>query len=103
MAVSVELFRVAVIVTEVVAVTVPAVAVKVADRFVPVTVTVAGTVRSVLLLATEITEPPTGDGWLRVSVQVVDCPDVKVVSAQVSAVNCGADTGNVTILLTKAF
>ncbi len=67
-------FALAVTVTAVLVVTVPAVAVKVADELPAATVTEVGTVRATLLSDKETLSPPEGATRLKVTVQVVLAP-----------------------------
>jgi hypothetical protein len=77
-------FAVAVIVTGVVAVTLPAVAGKVAVVPPATTVTEAGTARAVLLSEMETDKPPVGAALFKPRVQVVAAPDTTVAGEQFS-------------------
>ncbi len=77
-------FTLAVTVTAVLVVTVPAVAVKVAVRLPAATVTEVGTVRAELLSDTETLRAPEGAARVKVIVQVAVVPDTTEVGLQVS-------------------
>jgi hypothetical protein len=66
-------------------VTVPAVAVNVAEVLFAATVTDAGTVSDALLLASPTALPPDGAAWLRVTVQVLPAPEFTLVGLQARA------------------
>ena len=78
-------FRVAVRVTLWLVVTVPAVAVKVVEVLLAATVTEVGSVSAELLSESATLVPPVGAAWLRVTVQVVEAPELTLVGLQVSA------------------
>ena len=61
---------------------VPAVAAKVAEVAVAAMVSEAGTVNEELLPETATTVPPTGAGWFRVTVHVVEAPELTLVGLQ---------------------
>ena len=61
---------------------VPAVAAKVAEVAVAAMVSEAGTVNEELLPETATTVPPAGAGWFRVTVHVVEAPELTLVGLQ---------------------
>jgi hypothetical protein len=65
-----------------VVVRVPALAAKVAEVAVAAMVSEAGTVNEELLPETATTVPPAGAGWFRVTVHVVEAPELTLVGLQ---------------------
>jgi hypothetical protein len=65
-----------------VVVRVPALAAKVAEVAVAAMVSEAGTVNEELLPETATTVPPGGAGWFRVTVHVVEAPELTLVGLQ---------------------
>ena len=61
---------------------VPALAAKVAEVAVAAMVSEAGTVNEELLPETATTVPPAGAGWFRVTVHVVEAPELTLVGLQ---------------------
>jgi hypothetical protein len=61
---------------------VPTVALKVAEALVAGTVTDAGTVTAALLLESATALPPVGAAWLRVTVHVLDAPELTLAGLQ---------------------